>query len=100
MKDHHDLKRISGTNPLRRSYTNTERIEKLKNICWICDGWHQTKIKWEPGTSGNADSDPIYWHSDYEGYKPLYIRQNNTKFELDRMVPPGEMLYFYTADDV
>ena len=37
----HVKQRISGLQPVIKPYSMAERVEKYKNVCWICDGWHQ-----------------------------------------------------------
>ena len=71
------MRRINGNNPLKKAFNVVHRSEQLKNVCWICDGWHEFKVNWEPGMSANANVDPIYWHPDFEGHQPVYIPEKN-----------------------
>lgn len=92
--------RIKGVEALKKSYTSAERLEKMKNVCWICEGWHETEIVWIPGQSGDGDSEPIFWHPDYEGYESIFLGRPdaNGNFRKKRMVPPGETTSFFTAN--
>ena len=49
----HVKPRINGLSPV--PIPIGERIEKMKNVCWICEGWHELEFKWVPGQSGEAD---------------------------------------------
>lgn len=79
----------------------SERIEKYKNVCWICDGWHQEQFTYKLNDTF-VDSDPVFLHLDYENYDSVYLGKMlpNQTFSKKRMVPPGWLKYIYTVGDV
>jgi NLR family CARD domain-containing protein 3 len=101
--------RIQGTRCLLNPH-NTEK-PYLKENCWICEGWQELTIHYIPGKvlrsvnsvgkSGNITEGPIYCHFDYLDYKGLHMNKNEESFfEITRMVPPGERKYFFTHNSV
>jgi len=52
--------------------------------------------------SGNAIEEPIFIHFDYEGYDPIFLGKpdENGNFVTNRMVPTGDLEYFYTANQL
>lgn len=74
--------------------------ETLKDCCWICEGWNEVKFEWIPGVSGECDSEPIYLHFDFDYFEAHYMGKptKNFKFVYERMVPPGKITFFFTAD--
>jgi hypothetical protein len=96
----HVKPRINGLSPV--PIPVGERVEKMKNVCWICEGWHEVEFIWAPGSSGEASSEPIFLHLDYEGFDSIFLGKpkSDGSFRSNRMVPPGELIYFYTANDM
>jgi hypothetical protein len=95
----HVKPRMNGLQPVK--ITVGERIEKMKNVCWICEGWQEVEFKWVPGKSGEAEQEPIFLHADYEGFDAIFLgkQKSDGNFRNSRMVPPGELVYFYTANE-
>ena len=50
--------------------------------------------------SGNASDEPIFIHFDFEGYEAIFLGKpdENGIFSTNRMVPTGELDYFYTGN--
>jgi hypothetical protein len=75
-------------------------FEFLKDCCWICEGWNEIKFEWIPGVSGEADSEPIFLHMDFDSFEGHFMGPlgKGNKFVYERMVPPGKMNFFFTAN--
>lgn len=52
------------------------------------------------GTSGDCDFEPIYVHFEFDGYEAHYMGKitKGFKFVYERMIPPGKMTFFFTAN--
>lgn len=76
--------------------------EFLKDCCWICEGWNEIKFEWIPGISGDADSEPIFLHLDFDSFLGHYMGPigKGNKFVYERMVPPGKLSFFFTANKI
>jgi len=100
MEEIHVKPRMNGLNPV--PIPIGERLEKMKNVCWICQGWHEIDFIWVPGKSGDAEQEPIFLHLDYEGYDGIFLgkAKPDGTFRSSRMVPPGDLVYFYTANEI
>lgn len=72
---------------------------KSRDCCWICDGWTEVSLKWNPR---EEDSEPIYIHFDFEKYIANYMGalKDNGSYVYKRLVPPGPLKFFYTIGDV
>lgn len=57
------------------------------------------EITWEPGQCGLGETEPVYAHLSFEGYKGVYLPKR-TGFKNVRMVPPTKFDYFYHLEDM
>jgi len=76
--------------------------ELLKNQCWICNGWNEIDFKWIMNESGETKKRPVYLHMDFERYTARYTgkcKRSTMTFSYRRMVPPGRLLFMFTADN-
>ncbi|CAD8076826.1 unnamed protein product [Paramecium sonneborni] len=94
--------RIRGCETHSKPYSKGPRSEKMMDVCWICDGWQGQKFEWIPNKSGNASEEPIFIHFDFEGYEAIFLGKpdENGIFSTNRMVPTGELDYFYTGNQL
>jgi hypothetical protein len=68
---------------------------KVKDNCWICEGWSELKFDLRCKTLG-AD---INIHFDFDDYRPERLMPANAGFyNTYRMVPPGIHRYLYTVN--
>jgi hypothetical protein len=53
------------------------------------------------GASGPSNSDPVFLHFNFENYRQNYLGKPTKEdvFIYKRVFPPGELNYFYTADE-
>jgi len=73
--------------------------------CWVCEGWTEHRFSYTPGRSDdNPDHDiykPIKLHLDidhFEGDLMTASDNNESIYEVYRMLPPGPHRYFYSID--
>lgn len=94
--------RIQGVSEHPKPYSRTARYEKVRDTCWICDGWQAASFNWIPEQSGSAIDEPIFIHFDYEGYEATFLGKQDPQgnFSTHRMVPSGKLEYFYTANQL
>lgn len=54
------------------------------------------------GASGPSNQDPVFLHFNFENYRQNYLGKPTKEevFVYKRVFPPGELNYFYTADEV
>ena len=70
------------------------KSEPIKNVCWICEGWHEQEFKLTLAkTEGKM---LVYIHFDFEKYEPRLISQNEHVIKYVTMVPPKKYRYFFT----
>lgn len=52
--------------------------------------------------SGACSEEPIFIHFDYEGFEPIFLGKpdSNGNFKTHRMIPTGDIEYFYTANSI
>ena len=52
--------------------------------------------------SGACNEEPIFIHFDYEGYEAIFLGKPDEKnhFKTHRMIPTGDIEYFYTANSI
>ena len=73
------------------------RNEMITDICWICDGWQETKIVWQPQKSGCIISKPCFLHLSTYEYKPILMEEEYGEFYAIMMSPPSAIIkYFFT----
>lgn len=69
-----------------------------KDNCWICEKWVEVAFTWKPEVSGAAKELPIYIHLDFDSFKPTLLDTTKDHFSVTRMVPPGLIRFFFSAD--
>lgn len=86
-------------NRKRKVQTDLSVIEN----CWLCEGWSHCKFTFTPGVSdddpNHEDHIPINMQMDcdhYMGDLLLSADSDNKVYVSDRMVPPGDRLYFFS----
>jgi len=81
-----------------KPHKGTKKSSQLIN-CWVCEDWVEVVFKWVPGESGPEDSEPLCLHLECDSYQPeLMQKQPSGVFELTRMVPPGDLKFFFTCN--
>ncbi|CAI2371034.1 unnamed protein product [Moneuplotes crassus] len=73
--------------------------------CWICEGWTEVRFEWRlnPDQSDKNKRNRIKIHLSCDNYEPDKLRKDpndNTLYSLCRMVPPGEIKFYFTVNDV
>ncbi|EGR32874.1 leucine rich repeat protein [Ichthyophthirius multifiliis] len=103
----HTQVRINGCKSIENFIKLRETREKdLQNCCWICEGWQEMEFTWNVGISGEIRPDPIFIHFNFEDYRANYFRKDShleskflQKYVYSRMVPPGDLFYFFSGQD-
>lgn len=74
--------------------------EVLKDCCWICEGWLDASFSWIPGQSGDEENEPIFMHFDFDYWRSNYMgkKNKNNIYTYKRMIPPGPVSFFFTAN--
>jgi len=80
----HLRKPINGVKCLLSQTTSS--LIGLYSNCWICEGWSEQEIIWDPSKSGDflwsKVENPLFIHFEHENWKPLMM----TKFEYERKI--------------
>jgi hypothetical protein len=77
---------------------------KANSNCWICEGWTEFKFDFEPPNVKSIDNDtmPVMLHMSFDRYEGELLVRTNPSFETHyttvRMLPPGEVTYYYTVN--
>lgn len=64
--------------------------------CWLCHGWKELKITWNPNESGNVKVEPVYLHLECDDYKPESMPLQGNEFSLIRVVPNSACNFFFS----
>ena len=67
-------------------------LEKLKDVCWICEGWSSQDIFHHLDTVEKFAE--IYLN--YEGFQPKTLSVENGWIKLHEMFPPQETTFYLT----
>ena len=72
------------------------------NKCWICEGWSPLKFIFHPlifKMDPLKDTDKLYIHFNFDNFSPLLMKKDeNEIFFINKMVPPGNIKYFYSIN--
>jgi NLR family CARD domain-containing protein 3 len=71
------------------------RLMKLN--CWICEKWVEASFTWRPETAG-AQAQPVFLHLECDAYRPSATELKDDGFTAVRIVPPGQVRFFFSAD--
>ena len=81
--------------------TNNQKLRKLrdKNKCWICEGFREVLFTFIPKkTITDPTNTLVKVHLSCDDYKPFDMICSGNKYEIVRMCPPGELMYFFTVN--
>jgi hypothetical protein len=90
--------------------SKSRRRPKIPRNCWICEGWVDFEIAWNPAnvvwnrrlkhfamTKLAIQTEPIFIHLEIDGYSPWLLQPNNQgAYTALRAVPPGKTRFFFT----
>lgn len=90
--------------------SKSRRRPKIPRNCWICEGWVDFEIIWNPANvvwnrrlkhfamnKLAIQTEPIYIHLDIDGYAPWLLRPTHSgTYTALRAVPPGKIKFFFT----
>jgi NLR family CARD domain-containing protein 3 len=66
---------------------------KVKDNCWICEGWTECKFEFRSQIFGGE----VYLHIAFDGYQPdLMLQSSAGMYQTYRMIPPGVHRYFFS----
>ena len=82
---------------IRTVQLSLKRRPKLR--CWICEGWVEMKFVWTLGVSGGSNNGDMFIHLDCDNYEPDLMKFGNSTYEIKRVVPPGEVKFFFTKNN-
>jgi len=83
---------------IRTKITNVRKI-RSKNNCWICEGWKEVMFTYKPKKVKDITSLNVKLHLSFENYIPTETILKIDVFVCYRMVPPGEILYYFTVNE-
>lgn len=84
--------------------------KKIGELCWICDGWSDVYIEWDPATviwnrrlkhfaldKLSVQDEPVYVHLETEDYSPFLLKKNSEGiYHCTRALPKGKNRFFFT----
>lgn len=75
-------------------------MPKIENIkCWICEDWVEITVNWYPSVSGGSNNGQMFIHFESDNYEPDLMNFSNDHFEISRVMPAGEVKFFYSKAD-
>ncbi|KAL4468591.1 hypothetical protein ABPG74_005094 [Tetrahymena malaccensis] len=90
--------RING---LQQATRKQKEINKVQDVCWICDGWQEITFEVFCQQSSSFCNKPVFLHLDFENYRPHYMDidpTNPNRFFVKRMCPPNKKILFFFTD--
>lgn len=85
-----------------RIFEESTSIKKKKNKpksnCWVCENWVETTVYWHPYSSGGSPSGQIFIHFECDDYEPDIMDFSEERYEITRMLPPGENKFFFSKN--
>lgn len=86
------------------------KSHKIPRNCWICEGWVDFQIVWNPVSVVwnrrlkhfamsrlSIQAEPIFVHMDIDGYSPWLLEPTSSgTYVALRAVPPGKIKFFFT----
>ena len=86
-----------------KSKVSTVKKIRSKNNCWICEGWreHHFSLKKDLRKFISEEDKEVNLHLNFEDYKACELNKDTSKmdFEIYRMCPPGDILFYYTINN-
>ena len=100
--------RINNEHPLIKS--NILNVKKIrgKNNCWICEGWREKYFEYDIKEVEKIPSpfpdgiDKCHIHFNFENFNSFEMSFNEIKkkYICYRMCPPGNLIYFYSYNNI
>lgn len=88
-------------NKLIKSKVSNIRKIRSKNNCWICEGWREISFTYKPHLIDiDLNSLSVKLHLNFENFKEIETILHGDQFVCYRMCPPGELLFYFTVNDV
>jgi hypothetical protein len=69
---------------------------KSNCLCWICEGWKEMDFIWDPVKENKHEVKELFIHLDCDDYRPDSLTVKNGTFQLSRVLPPGEVKFFFS----
>ena len=100
------IKPIAYLNKTEQAHLYKRIISKSKfkghqiarDNCWICEKWVEIEFSWRPEKSGPIKEPPFYVHLDLDNFGPSQTTKVKEAYSVTRMVPPGVIKFFFSAD--
>ena len=94
----------STSNPTEKIQMFSRLFDKTAKIvqgssCWICESWKEMKFVGNAIKEQAMDTRDIYIHLECDGFKPDLMKITNGQVELNRVIPPGEIRFFFSFDN-
>jgi len=84
---------------IKTHITNIRKI-RAKNNCWICEGWKEVMFTYKPPKkTPKIEHLDVKLHLNFDNYISTQAQFKLDVFVCYRMVPPGEILYFFTVNN-
>ena len=92
---------------LRTGTAKTDRKMQLNAFSnwWICEGWSEIRFEWRlnEATQSNQSRNRVKLHLSWDNFTPDKMRRDKydkTLFSVTRMVPPGDLKFYFSINDV
>jgi NLR family CARD domain-containing protein 3 len=80
----------------KRLFHNKKPRKNLLSKCWLCENWVEIKFIFK-----NSDSKgPIFLHLDCDDYQPDMMSSIKGTYELERVVPPKQITFFFSQNNL
>lgn len=91
---------------LRTGKAKTSRLYSLHAFsnCWICEGWSEVRFEWRISQKNQElKKNKVKIHLSCDNYAPDKMRRDpndKTLFSIMRMVPPGDLKFYFTVNNI
>ena len=87
----HLFRRIFGDSKAKK------KSSKNDSRCWVCEQWIEMAFFYNPIVPA-SQNDQIFIHLDCDDYEPDLMVKSHDFFEIHRVVPPGEITFFFSKN--
>lgn len=79
-----------------RIFDMAKNKKRSNCLCWICEGWKEMDFIWDPIKENKHEVKDLFIHLECDDYRPDSLSVKNGTFQLSRVLPPGEIKFFFS----
>jgi hypothetical protein len=101
--------RSSGSTHFEQSHLFKRIFQEVKKVklslkrpkikCWICEEWVEMKFVWNLNQSESSSNGDMFIHLECDEFQPDLMTFVRDSYEIRRVVPQGEVRFFFTKNN-